>query len=176
MKSVHWKDIAELVGIAAIVASLTFVGLQLKQDARVAMNDFGVSRSFAQYEVNRAINEYADIWTRGNAGEDLERAEKVIYVNLIEDTYARAYWGWQPQVQLGGSGEVAIHTFAAFLFQNPGARETWESQIEIRRKYRDPLFTNEAGSGGGNRALSFPKLVLEDLEKLDELYGEAGTN
>ena len=172
MKSLHWKDIAEFVGITAIVASLIFVGLQLRQDARVALNDFGVSRSFAQYEVNSAINQYADIWARGNAGEDLDRAEKVVYVNLIEDAYARAYWGWQPQVQLGGSGEVATHTFAVFLFRNPGARETWESQIEIRRKYRDPLFADRAESTGGGRALMFPYLIFEDLEKLDALFGE----
>jgi hypothetical protein len=175
MKPVNWKDIAEFVGITAIVASLIFVGLQLKQDARVALNDFGVSRSFAQYEVNSSINEYADIWARGNAGEELDRAERVIYTNLIEDTYARAYWGWQPVTQLGRSGEVSVHTFAVFLFRNPGARETWESQIEIRRTYRDPLFSDSAESEGGVRALRFPILVFEDLAKLDALFGESET-
>ena len=31
MQKTHWKDIAEVVGIAAIVASLVFVGLELRQ-------------------------------------------------------------------------------------------------------------------------------------------------
>jgi len=31
MRSIHWKDIAELIGITAIVASLLFVGLELRQ-------------------------------------------------------------------------------------------------------------------------------------------------
>ena len=37
MKSTGWKDIAELFGIAAIVASLIFVGLQMKQFQEIAI-------------------------------------------------------------------------------------------------------------------------------------------
>ena len=36
MKFSEWKDIAELVGLAALVASLVFVGLQLKQSQDIA--------------------------------------------------------------------------------------------------------------------------------------------
>ncbi len=35
--SKHWKEIAELVGIVAIVASLIFVGLQMKQGHEIAL-------------------------------------------------------------------------------------------------------------------------------------------
>jgi hypothetical protein len=37
MKVNDWKDVAELVGIAAIVASLLFVALQLKQSHEIAL-------------------------------------------------------------------------------------------------------------------------------------------
>ena len=37
MKSTNWKDKAELIGIAAIVASLIFVGLQMKQSQEIAL-------------------------------------------------------------------------------------------------------------------------------------------
>ena len=47
MKTTHWKDIAELVGITAIVASLIFVGLQMKQSQEIAVA--------AQYQ-DRAAN------------------------------------------------------------------------------------------------------------------------
>ncbi len=39
MKANNWKDIAELVGIAAIVASLVFVGLQMRQSQDIAIAD-----------------------------------------------------------------------------------------------------------------------------------------
>ena len=37
MQKTHWKDIAEVVGIAAIVASLVFVGLELRQSQEIAI-------------------------------------------------------------------------------------------------------------------------------------------
>ena len=37
MKNANWKDVAELIGIAAIVASLIFVGLQMRQSQEIAM-------------------------------------------------------------------------------------------------------------------------------------------
>ena len=37
MRSISWKSVAEFVGIGAIVASLVFVGLQLKQSQEIAI-------------------------------------------------------------------------------------------------------------------------------------------
>ena len=36
MNKISWKEVVEFVGIAAIVASLVFVGLQLQQDRELA--------------------------------------------------------------------------------------------------------------------------------------------
>jgi len=36
LKTASWKDIAELFGIAAIVASLIFVGLEMRQTREIA--------------------------------------------------------------------------------------------------------------------------------------------
>jgi len=38
MQRINWKDIAELVGITAIVASLIFVGFQMKQSHEIALS------------------------------------------------------------------------------------------------------------------------------------------
>ena len=37
MKSTNWRGVAELIGVVAIVASLLFVGLQLKQSQEIAI-------------------------------------------------------------------------------------------------------------------------------------------
>ena len=52
MPSGNWKDIAELFGIGAIVASLIFVGLQMQQSQEIAVG--------AQYQerANAAIENY----------------------------------------------------------------------------------------------------------------------
>ena len=50
MKPTDWKDIAELVGIAAIVGSLIFVGLQMKQSQEIAIADQYQARADAALE------------------------------------------------------------------------------------------------------------------------------
>ncbi len=50
MQNKDWKDIAELVGIAAIVASLIFVGLQMKQSQEIAIADQYQDRADAALE------------------------------------------------------------------------------------------------------------------------------
>jgi hypothetical protein len=50
MPSGHWKDIAELIGIGAIVASLIFVGLQLQQSQEIAVGTQYQERANAQIE------------------------------------------------------------------------------------------------------------------------------
>ena len=52
MPSRNWKDIAELIGIGAIVASLIFVGLQMQQSQDIAIG--------AQYQerANAAVENY----------------------------------------------------------------------------------------------------------------------
>ena len=57
MNRTDWKDFAELVGIAAIVASLIFVGLEMRQQQVLARADLG-SQSF---EYMRSIRQaFAD--------------------------------------------------------------------------------------------------------------------
>ncbi len=51
MNSTNWKDIAELIGIAAIVASLVFVGLQMKQSQEIALSNAYQSRAATVIEM-----------------------------------------------------------------------------------------------------------------------------
>ena len=78
MKSVNWRALAEVVGIAAIVASLIFVGLQLRQSQDIALSELGASRHASRIELNNAISDHADIWARGNAGDELDHADSVV--------------------------------------------------------------------------------------------------
>ncbi len=52
MPSRNWKDIAELIGIGAIVASLIFVGLQMQQSQEIAIG------AQSQERANAAIENY----------------------------------------------------------------------------------------------------------------------
>ena len=83
MKSIGGKDIAEFVGITAIVASLIFVGLQLKQSQEIAIAETFLSILSSEIEATTGINENADIWAKANSGAELSAAEYVIFSNIV---------------------------------------------------------------------------------------------
>jgi hypothetical protein len=61
MRKPEWRELVELVGIAAIVASLLFVGLQLKQSQEIAIADQYQERANAANEVLLAFMESPDV-------------------------------------------------------------------------------------------------------------------
>ena len=85
MKSISGKDIAEFIGIAAIVASLVFVGLQLKQSQEIAIAS--QYQAWAEASLNLfATHLEADYATPGNRGE--------ISDTLTAGDIAQANWIW----------------------------------------------------------------------------------
>ena len=162
MKSTKWKGIAELNGIAAIVGSLSFVGLQMQQAKEIALNDAGFNRVGSAIEEYNARFEYADIWVGGNAGEELDRVEAMIYKGLVRISWQRAFWDNQSGRRLGGTVDVPIHDFAWFLFRNPGAREIWESDADETNHQRGLLLSRQL------REVEIQDIVRADLAKLDQ--------
>ena len=161
MKSVSWKAMIELVGIVAIVASLIFVGLQLRQEQRVASIEAGFNLIESYYEQRNGMIENADTWAKGNAGEEeLSPTEVVIYKALIRKQWAHAYWATHAMKQLGNEHNVEVHDFAGFLYRNPGARQTWEAWMAVEQEYRKKLIPVPMG-------VDKIDIVFSDLEKLD---------
>ena len=64
MKAYHWKDVADLVGVAAIVASLIFVGLQLKQDRKLGMADITSARTESAVVFTQLVIDNRELWIR----------------------------------------------------------------------------------------------------------------
>ena len=78
MRTTNWKDIAELVGIAAIVASLIFVGLQMKQTQALALAEAEGTQQTLDNSALDAINQYAKIWSKGVSGVELNESEAIV--------------------------------------------------------------------------------------------------
>ena len=158
-----WKAIAELTGITGIILSLVFVGLQLRQEHRVANAERGFSIVVSYYEELDGRIENAAVWVKGNAGVDeLSPEETVIYDALIRKRFAFAFWGAYGARQLGVTRDVGLHDFAAFLHENPGARRTWIAWMTHEQEYREKLIPEPVGT-------EFMNIVLADLEKLDQI-------
>ncbi len=88
MKFENWKGGAELVGIVAIVASLVFVGIQLKQSQDIAASQIYQERTNASVAAAIAIAQNKDIISAmvkgaSNDFESITSAEKTATVIAI---------------------------------------------------------------------------------------------
>jgi hypothetical protein len=164
MKSRDWKDVAELIGIVAIVASLIFVGLQMQQSQRIAQAERRNMRVANGIEVTNAINAYADIWARGNEGEHLDPAEAVVFENLVWNMNSFRVFGATAAELLGNQRGVRANqtAMALFLAKNPGAHQVWiahEEELIAMRKELMPGYDLEFWFNA----------VRTDIERIEQL-------
>ncbi len=81
MKVINWRPIAELVGITSLVASLIFVGLQLKQSHDVATAAHYQNRADQTMNLHLALIEAGQVQARFRkwVSDDLPASEINIY-------------------------------------------------------------------------------------------------
>jgi len=80
-----WKDTAELLGIAAIVASLVFVGLEMRQSREIALSaayqaraDSSMNLRLATLESEALQSAWAKVFIHGEALDQLTPEEIVV--------------------------------------------------------------------------------------------------
>lgn len=163
MKKPDWKSTFELIGIAAIVASLIFVGLQLRQESAVATRESSTDFVGTSIELAQMFSDNRDIWIRGLDGEELSTEElftfnamvRVFFVDRV-NRWSRATLGID---RLGGSPELLARYVAVYLHQYPGLRAAFESidtKIDLMNKAVNAPTTSE-----------FRTLVSETVREFD---------
>ena len=137
MKSPDWKSTAELIGIAAIVASLIFVGLQLKQSQDIALSQASQARTSTTVDiiVNSAENAHfiSSLAKRQGGSSATESAEdraamrqySIAILYLYEDQHFQYLNGFLPEERW----RAARDTLAMFL--------SGKSAIPIRTTYEE---------------------------------------
>ena len=172
MNKPDWKTTAELVGIAAIVASLVFVGVQLRQDRQIALAEAVADLLENGLEARADINQYAHILVKGNLGAELEPAELMIIRNIVRSEQDRVFLqNWQAQVIGESLSNTPELQFAAFLFRNPAARDAWEQIAADMESHIDPLRTPESLNRTRQRgSAAFRGRIRQHLAALDKLH------
>lgn len=132
MKTANWHDIAELIGIAAIVASLVFVGMQMKQDRVHAQSELGAGSfsNLATLSLELTGDEFAPVFAKAieNPGA-LTAAEKLqvngyleAYVYLIlRDCYLKLS-------EVFSECEIIVREYGPRFFGNHYAQTWWNLQ------------------------------------------------
>ena len=133
---IDWKSVAEFVGIAAIVASLIFVGLQLRQDRQLALAENAADFDDTMIEYASVIRENREVWLRGLEGAELSPQDQVIFESLgfaVWQKFSGLYR--QSQFLYQSSGTSAARQLAGEMYIFPGLRK----YILSRCRHRESL-------------------------------------
>ena len=157
MKTLHWRDLAELVGVAAIVASLIFVGLQLQQDRKLGMADITSARTESAVALTQLVTENRELWIKGLDGEELSTVEEMTFFAIAETIETYLFEEWSNLSQIGDEefADTVLKDYAYQIYMYPGLRRIWEEDGERLR-------TQESMNSGN----AFRTTVDEELADL----------
>ena len=151
MKKTDWKGTAELIGIAAIVASLVFVGLQMRQEQELARADLG----------SRGVETLIDLRLRASESDFAETYSKMLehpseltdgemlqinnYLSAVQSLFVRECYLLARDVY--GECDEMFKANAPFFFGSQYAQTWW------KRNWSPSLYT--------------PSWMNDEVENLD---------
>lgn len=133
MDSKRLHDWLQVIGIAAIVASLIFVGLQLKQSEEIAHAEVLQNVVAIGIEERALIAAHAVTWHKACLGEQLTAQEGVIAANIFFNYVQNSYNSWIRirETGIGGTGaQYFIDSSAANIHRYPGFMQMFLSYRE----------------------------------------------
>lgn len=101
-----FNEVAELVGIVAIVASLIFVGLEMRQSQKIALAEIEAAYASASIEMASLISDNSEVWAIGIADEELDDSDAAVFESIIVALSDRN-WSTQHQMRLLDGNEAA---------------------------------------------------------------------
>jgi hypothetical protein len=163
MDSQKLHDWLQITGIAAVVASLIFVGLQLKQSDEIALAEVLENVVALGIEERASIKAHADTWQKACLGEQLTAQERVIAANIFFNYVQGSFNSWV-RIQETGIGGVGAQYFAdahaANIHRYPGFKQIFLS-------YRD---WSELGVQSAGQLLEeYLAAVRQRVSELEEL-------
>ena len=152
----------EIVGMLAIVISLVFVGLQIRQDQSVANAESHGSVASISLQLSELVGARSDLWRRGLDGEELSPDEQIDFHSLAYAVESSFRMQRSRAIELGvGRSEGVVKDYAMALHSHVGLRRYFESKIDSY-KQTDAAFGVAFGVG------PFQRGIIEQLEYLTE--------
>ena len=162
MRKNEWKGVAEIVGISAIVGSLIFVGLQIRQEQNVAVSQIYQTTMAAQVEIHIAMAEHAEVLAKARNVDELSDAERIVVEELIEMWSARAFFETVSARRIDdGDWSGPVNMFAFLLYNNPGLQQLWLEKLSRKEHFYTQL-------NQGAPFLQFNNQVREKLASVQE--------
>ena len=133
MSNTDWKSVAEFVGIAAIVASLVFVGMQLRQEQEIAIVDTYGSVVDSNVAVLSLIGENPTVWEKGLLGDELSTSDKIVFSGMVRAVFSRHAQMYIRFARIGpGEPEDVLKGLAYAIYVFPGLRKQWDADYDFQ--------------------------------------------
>jgi len=123
-----WKTIAELIGIGAIVASLIFVGMQMRQAQEIAIADGYSDLSASTYARSELISSHSTLIAKANRGDQLSDAEQISLQQFVTAMWQSNFFADQRGEFLGRKTGGPANYLAQFLCENGGLVSIWKDR------------------------------------------------
>jgi len=168
MSKERWKNIIEAVGIVSIVASLIFVGMEVRQSGRAANDEALVGDTALIIDTQSLVLAHPDVWRRGCAGATLDATEEVIF-SQIHFAYVMQYflrWERENRGLEVASPEMTVDNVAMNIYRYPGFEREWEAQGKLRQHVSDEIALQEWRRLVEQRVSQYPTFEPEPLSDL----------
>lgn len=140
MKEKNWKGIVELIGIAAIVGSLIFVGLQVRQDQQIAIAATFSTAIEATSNLATLIETNSETWKKGLDGGELSAADDIEFLAMVAavEAYQLNMYIRFDRLDIGDP-ERAYRNYAYAIYLHPGLRKAFLTRTDFQAA-RDESF------------------------------------
>lgn len=139
MKGTNWKEIAELFGTGAIVASLIFVGLEMRQTRKLAMAEAYQSRTDSELSITFATMQSdlsGQVSEKILTGEALTADEYREFRLILEarlSYWENAHYQWENALLTDEFWDANLASIKAFMLNQP-ARRYWNASRHLWRE------------------------------------------
>ena len=168
MNSSRIREWLEIAGLMGVVASLVFVGLEVRQSRQIAyMDQLAVARQLVG-DYRQKLIENSDLWYRGCSGEELSDSERFVFGQLaleLRDTVVTLYG--RGNIGIYGSSSRWIDNLAANLHRYPAVRDATIAADEASFVSAESANFSEFAGGalvGLSEAISQTVAELQKLE------------
>jgi len=143
-----WKSIAELIGIAAVVASLIFVGQQLRLEHDIAVAQIYADHDDTQIAWAQLVAENKSAWVKGLKGEQLTDDEAAIFHSLAAAYFHKENDRYRRALLISGIPPVAVTTdFAHVIHSYPGLEAAWQKFGADSDRFYDVSWLSDFNDG-----------------------------
>jgi len=152
--------VGEIIGAAAVVVTLAYLALQVRASTKESEANHIAVNAGQIADVRSRFIEHADVWTKGNAGDELTAAERFVFDELVALKTSQHFFNFF-RTTVRGTGREGIHVseMARFLHDSPAAYRSWRNQMETAR-----LTRHRHGAYWDN---TWPRAVIEAVAVLE---------